>query len=436
MRDLFIEPFRVPFMRRALVEVVLLGVLGGVVGVHVLLRRLAFVTEVVQHTVFPGIAIAFAFGQSLLVGARSPRRGRRWCCSTLLSRQRRIDPDAAMAVLHRHVLRPRRGDRRRRRRGYQSDLTALLFGRILAVDERQVDRHRRSSPSPASWCWPLLHKELVLRAFDPAGAEALGYPVARLDLRARRGHRPRRRGRRCAPSAPCWWSPFIVTPAAAGPPAVPAHRLDDGRRRGDRRARCGWLGLVVSYERSVDHDVRLAPGATIVVVLTGRVRPRRRRHGACAGRPRPAADRPGVRRRRREQPGRQLRVAAVPPGAARGGARRRCWPAWSACTSCCGGCRSSSWPCRTPRSPAWCMASVLGFSLFLGGAAFGLVVVAAVRRARRQAGARRHRGDRRRPGRQLRPRRADPVGAAAAVARTCRRSSSGSVLTVTRGRRR
>ena len=43
--------------------------LGGVVGVHVLLRRLAFLTEVVQHTVFPGIAIAFALGQSLLVGA-------------------------------------------------------------------------------------------------------------------------------------------------------------------------------------------------------------------------------------------------------------------------------------------------------------------------------------------------------------------------------
>jgi manganese/iron transport system permease protein len=36
---------------------------------HVLLRRLAFLTEVVQHTVFPGIAIAFASGQSLLAGA-------------------------------------------------------------------------------------------------------------------------------------------------------------------------------------------------------------------------------------------------------------------------------------------------------------------------------------------------------------------------------
>ncbi|MEO5899571.1 MAG: metal ABC transporter permease, partial [Ilumatobacteraceae bacterium] len=69
MRALLIEPFQAGYMRRAILEVVLLGVLGGVVGVHVLLRRLSFLTEVVQHTVFPGIAIAFAFGQSLLVGA-------------------------------------------------------------------------------------------------------------------------------------------------------------------------------------------------------------------------------------------------------------------------------------------------------------------------------------------------------------------------------
>ena len=31
----------------------------------------------------------------------------------------------------------------------------------------------------------------------------------------------------------------------------------------------GWLGLAVSYEVSVDHDIRLAAGATIVVVLVG-----------------------------------------------------------------------------------------------------------------------------------------------------------------------
>ncbi len=30
----------------------------------------------------------------------------------------------------------------------------------------------------------------------------------------------------------------------------------------------GWLGLVISYDASIHHDVRLAAGATTVVVLT------------------------------------------------------------------------------------------------------------------------------------------------------------------------
>ena len=87
-------------MQRALIEAVLLGVLGGIVGVHVVLRRLAFMADALTHTVFPGIAVAFLLGGSLYVGAlvtgvaqrraahaRSPATAgspptRRWpCCS-------------------------------------------------------------------------------------------------------------------------------------------------------------------------------------------------------------------------------------------------------------------------------------------------------------------------------------------------------------------
>ena len=56
-------------MQRALVEMLLLSILSGVVGVHVLLRRLAFVTDALTHTVFPGLAIAFALKASLIGGA-------------------------------------------------------------------------------------------------------------------------------------------------------------------------------------------------------------------------------------------------------------------------------------------------------------------------------------------------------------------------------
>src|SRR5438132_1517109 len=137
-------------MARALVELLLLGLAGGVVGVHVLLRRLAFLSEALQHTVFPGIAIAFVTGQSLLV------------------RRPRVDPDAALAVLIAGafalgvVLVSHR-------RGFQRDLTSLLFGRILAVDTRQLIETAIVTVVCVTVV-AALHKELVLLAFDPGGA--------------------------------------------------------------------------------------------------------------------------------------------------------------------------------------------------------------------------------------------------------------------------
>jgi manganese/iron transport system permease protein len=258
---LLFEPFGLGYMRRALIEVVLLGVLGGVVGVHVLLRRLAFLTEVVQHTVFPGIAIAFALDQSLLAGAVVAGT-----VAVVLYTvgARKVDSNALMALLIATffalgvVVVSRRA-------GFQSDLTALLFGRILSVDQQElIDTLIIGVVAVALLL--LLHKELVLRAFDPLGSEAMGYPTVGLDLvvnvvvmltvvAAVRA------------VGTVLVVAFIVTPAAAarqlcrriGPMMVLAAGLG---------AVGGWLGLVVSYEGSIHHGWRLASGATIVLVLT------------------------------------------------------------------------------------------------------------------------------------------------------------------------
>ncbi len=263
MWDLLVEPFSTDYMRRALVELVLLGVLGGVVGVYVLLRRLAFITEVVQHAVFPGIAVAFVVGQSLLAGALASGA----LAVALLavgSRRRQIDADALMALLIATffafgVVVVSRGT------GFQSDLTALLFGRILSVDQRELI----DTAVVAVVCLLVLaalHKELVLRAFDPIGAEAAGYPIAALDLVLNLVvmltivAAVRALGTVLVVA-------FVVTPAATarllvrriGPMMVVAVAF---------AGLCGWLGLVVSYQGSVHHGWRLASGATVVMCLT------------------------------------------------------------------------------------------------------------------------------------------------------------------------
>lgn len=56
------------FLPRALVAAVLSAALCSLVGTHVVLRGMGFIGDALAHAVFPGIAIAFAMGASLVVG--------------------------------------------------------------------------------------------------------------------------------------------------------------------------------------------------------------------------------------------------------------------------------------------------------------------------------------------------------------------------------
>ena len=55
-------------MRRALLELLLLGIAGSLVGCWVLLYELAYSTESLAHALFPGLVVAALLGLPLLVG--------------------------------------------------------------------------------------------------------------------------------------------------------------------------------------------------------------------------------------------------------------------------------------------------------------------------------------------------------------------------------
>jgi ABC-type Mn2+/Zn2+ transport systems, permease components len=263
---LLVDPFTLPFMARALAQAVLLGVLGGVVGVLVVLRRLAFVTEALTHTVFPGVVVGFAVGQTggvlwgaLVAGLASA------ALFTVLARRELVTEDASLAILLTGffavgviVV--------SRRRSYTSDLTAFLFGRILATDTGQLVATLAVFAVVVA-VLAALRKELLLRAFDPQGATAMGYPVARLDLVVNllvalvvvAGVRA---------VGTVLVVALLVVPAAAarlltdrlGPLVALAALLG---------ALGGWLGLAASFEASLGYGVRLASGATVVLALVG-----------------------------------------------------------------------------------------------------------------------------------------------------------------------
>jgi manganese/iron transport system permease protein len=261
--DLLIEPFRLPYMQRALLEVLLLGALAGAVGVFVVLRRLAFVSDTLTHTIFPGVVIAHLLDRSLLLGALAFGVLTAVLLTGITAGSRRVGADAALAILLTSffslgvVLVSRTPT-------YTADLTVFLFGRVLAVDRADLLQTLALAAVVAATLWAL-RKELVLRAFDPDGAAAMGYRTAALDLVLNLLIA-------LVVVAAVKAVGTVLVVALIIVPAAAARLLADRVATTAALAAAlgalgGWLGLAASYEVSVDHGVRLAAGATIVVVL-------------------------------------------------------------------------------------------------------------------------------------------------------------------------
>jgi len=53
-----LHPWSEPFMQRALLELVLLGIVGGLVGCWVVFYELAYSAESLAHALFPGLVVA------------------------------------------------------------------------------------------------------------------------------------------------------------------------------------------------------------------------------------------------------------------------------------------------------------------------------------------------------------------------------------------
>jgi manganese/iron transport system permease protein len=262
--DVLIEPFTAPFMARALAELLILGALAGTVGVLIVLRRLAFMTDALTHTVFPGVVIGHLlageggiFWGALAAGVATA------VLLTWLTRHRAVTEDTALAVLLTTffalgvVLVSRQS-------GYTADLTAFLFGRILTVTETQLIQTAAVTVAVVA-VLAALRRPLLARAFDADGAQAAGYRIGLLDLVTNAVialvvvAAVRAVGTILVIA-------LLIVPAATARALsarlaviVPAAALIG--------AAGGWIGLAISWEASINHGLRLASGGTVVLVL-------------------------------------------------------------------------------------------------------------------------------------------------------------------------
>jgi manganese/iron transport system permease protein len=177
--DLLLAPLELEFMQRALAAVVIVGAVCGVLGAFVVLRGLAFMGDALAHAIFPGVVVAYLLRGSLIVG------GVLFGLLTalaigLVARSRRVAEDTAIGILFAGafalgvVLISTT-------RSYTRDLASFLFGNVLGVGPADLALIAIVAVVVLAVV-ALLEKELVLISFDREVAEAMGYPVFRLDL--------------------------------------------------------------------------------------------------------------------------------------------------------------------------------------------------------------------------------------------------------------
>lgn len=137
MYDWLLAPFAdYAFMRRALAAVLAVACASAPIGVFLVLRRMSLMADAMSHAIMPGVALVF-----VTAGLSLPLMSLGGFCAGavvavaagLLTRVSALKEDASFAALYLIAL--ALGVLLISWRGSAVDLTHLLFGSVLAVDE-------------------------------------------------------------------------------------------------------------------------------------------------------------------------------------------------------------------------------------------------------------------------------------------------------------
>lgn len=172
-----IDPYRADFMRHAAAMAALVGVLAPVVGVWVVLRRVAYLGDAMSHGTLAGVAAAYLAGISVTLGAMAAGilMG---LLVVAFDRQRRIGLDAAIGVAETlmfslGVILISRQDR------IGVELTHYLFGQIVTTSTHDLVVNLVLTVV-ALGLVGLTFDDLRSVTFDPAHARQVGVPVTGL----------------------------------------------------------------------------------------------------------------------------------------------------------------------------------------------------------------------------------------------------------------
>jgi ABC-type Mn2+/Zn2+ transport system permease subunit len=167
-----------PFLRDALLELVLLGVAGGVVGAWIVLRRLAFFAHAVGSATFPGLVAADASGVSPTLAGLAVALG--YAGGVERAGRAGRDPGVATALL---LVAALAGGVILASDVFESGAAVdqLLFGTLLGLGTADLALSAAAAALAIAGTLAL-GRTWAAVAFDPDGAEALGLPAALADF--------------------------------------------------------------------------------------------------------------------------------------------------------------------------------------------------------------------------------------------------------------
>jgi manganese/iron transport system permease protein/iron/zinc/copper transport system permease protein len=176
--DLLREPFAYEFFRHGLIAATLTGALCGLMGVYIVLRRMAYIGHGLSHAVFGGAVVSALMGWNFFLGA-----GAWGFLAALLiqstARRRNIGADAAIGIVTTAsfafgvaLI--------SKTRSFEKNFESALFGNILGVTP--ADLIAIGVVAAAIAVAVLLgYKQLLFTIFDPEIAPIYGVPTRWVD---------------------------------------------------------------------------------------------------------------------------------------------------------------------------------------------------------------------------------------------------------------
>ena len=173
-----LEPFQYEFFVKGLIATTLVGALCGLIGVYIVLRRMAYVGHGLSHAIFGGAVVSFVININFFIGATV------WgflssILIILTTRKRQIETDSAIgivttasfalgvAIISRYNT-------------FTRDFEAALIGNMLGVSTG--DLVAIAAVTAATVCFFFLgYKLLLFTTFDPDAARFYNVPTGWVD---------------------------------------------------------------------------------------------------------------------------------------------------------------------------------------------------------------------------------------------------------------